>query len=132
MCTANAGSLLPTPPDGVGLLVTGPVTLEFERSMDGEFLELTDGRLEGLALASWGFVAELEGRLDCTTLEFEAHATSGLYGLGLPIGVPAGTFGGTLSGTLDRQTLQLSGEWELVDDLGTKGCDGPWMASFTP
>ena len=132
MCTANAGVLLPAPEDGLGLPVLGPVTLTFERSMDGEFLELTDGLLEGLALGTWGFVAELEGRLDCNTLQFEAHATSGVYGLGLPVGVPAGTFGGTLSGTLDRNTRQLSGAWELINELGTQGCNGPWTASFTP
>lgn len=133
-CTVNAGTFLglPMPEDGLGLLIIGPVTLELERSMDGEFLELAEGRLEGLALESWGFVAELEGRLDCTTLKFSADATSGEYGLGLPVDVPVGAFGGTLRGALDPQTLELSGEWSLVNDLGTMGCAGPWTASFTP
>lgn len=100
--------------------------------MDGEFLEITKGVLEGLALESWGFVAELEGRLDCNTLEFEATASSGTYGLGLPIGVPAGTFGGTLSGKLNPDTRLLEGDWALVDDFGVQGCNGPWSASHTP
>lgn len=133
-CTVNGGTFLglPAPPDGAGLLVIGPVTLELERSMDGEFLEIEEGRLEGLALASWGFVAELEGRLDCSTLKFEAKASSGVYGLGLPIGVEVGNFGGTLSGALDDRSLELSGRWALVDALGTMGCDGPWTATLMP
>ena len=48
--------------------------------MDGEFLEITDGVLEGLALETWGFVAELEGRLDCNDVGVEANASSGVYG----------------------------------------------------
>lgn len=133
-CVANAAFLLELmpPEDGVGIPVLGPVTLTFERSMDGEFLEIKRGLLEGLALEAWGFVAELEGRLDCNTLEFEATATSGIYGLGLPVGVPMGTFGGTLSGTLNPMTRQLEGEWKLVDDFGVQGCNGPWTASHTP
>jgi hypothetical protein len=134
-CVANAAFLLQLvpPEDGAaGIPVLGPVTLTFERSMDGEFLEIKKGVLEGLALEAWGFVAELEGRLDCKTLKFEAHASSGVYGLGLPVAVPMGTFGGTLTGTLDPTTRQLEGDWALVDDFGVQGCNGPWTASHTP
>lgn len=133
-CVANAAFLLQLmpPEDGVGLPIIGPVTLTFERSMDGEFLEIKKGVLEGLAIESWGFVAELEGRLDCTTLEFEATASSGLYGLGLPVTVPVGMFGGTLTGNLNRDTRQLEGDWALVDEFGVQGCNGPWTASHTP
>ena len=134
-CVANAAFLLDlVPPEegAAGIPVLGPVTLTFERSMDGEFLEIRKGLLEGLALEAWGFVAELEGRLDCNTLEFEAHATSGIYGLGLPVDVPMGTFGGTLSGALNPMTRKLEGEWKLVDDFGVQGCNGPWTASHTP
>jgi hypothetical protein len=133
-CVANAAFLLELmpPEDGVGIPVLGPVTLTFERSMDGEFLEIKKGLLEGLALEAWGFVAELEGRLDCDTLELEATASSGVYGLGLPVAVPQGTFGGTLNGKLNPMTRQLEGAWALVDDFGVQGCNGPWTASHTP
>ena len=77
-------------------------------------------------------MAELEGRLDCATLELSAEAASGMYGIGLPIGLPIGAFGGTLSGALDRDTLALSGEWSLADVNGAVGCKGPWTATFMP
>ena len=113
-------------------LVINEIDYDQPSTDTAEFLEIKKGLLEGLALEAWGFVAELEGRLDCNTLEFEANATSGIYGLGLPVGVPMGTFGGTLTGKLNPMTRQLEGDWKLVDDFGVQGCNGPWTASHTP
>ena len=135
MCelVATAESGLPLPPDGTAIVVSGPITLVFERSMDGEFLELADARMEGVAQDIIGFTSGLEGRLECAGQTFSAVA-SGEYGLGLPIGIPLGAFNGTMDGTLDSSTQVLSGEWALTGDwaAGLQECAGPWMATLSP
>jgi hypothetical protein len=118
-----------TPPD-----FSGPITLEFKKSADGEFLELANAKLDGSANDTLGFMTDLAGKLDCNTLEFTATATNGVYGLGSPILFPAGDVSGMVLGMLDLQTGQLSGTWSFYSmDAGTDfSCDGPWQAMFTP
>ena len=120
------------PPDAGSIVVSGPITLHFQKSADGEFLELADAQLEGVAQDFFGFTADLDGQLDCTTLELTAQAQNGEYGLGLPIGIPLGTVEGTLDGTLDAQSGELQGQWSLSAGMGVGTCTGPWQASFTP
>lgn len=121
-----------TMPDaGSGVIVTGPITLHFEKSKNGEFLELADAKLEGVGMDVFGFTADLSGELDCTTLQFMSQAQNGMYGLGLPITIPLGTVDGTLAGALDTQNHELNGTWTLTADGGIT-CIGPWHASFTP
>lgn len=131
---ATPESGLPLPPDGTALLVTGPVSLRFERSMDGEFLELADAKLEGVAMDfGLGFNAGLVGRLDCATRQLSAEAVDGVYGLGLPVAFPFDNFSGSLEGALDGQTLVLTGTWALSPASIMDGnCRGPWTASLAP
>ena len=117
---------------------SGEVTLHFVESMDGEFLDLVDAELNGMADESQtplgAFHAGLEGRLDCTTLKFSSNATMGVYGNHDAFSdslTPAGSFSGTLTGSLDPQKSQIKGEWSLLADLGID-CVGPWTASLTP
>ena len=118
-------------PDLFSALVKGPIELHLERSADGEFLEIRDGVLYGVAEEVFGFTAKLSGRLDCATLQLQAMAQEGMYGFGDPAVLPIGTFAGTLGGTLDGATGRMAGAWELAVD-GGGSCNGPWMASFTP
>jgi hypothetical protein len=105
------------------LAFTGPVRFTLERSANGEFLEITDGLLEGDAEGIL-FTSELAGQLDCTTNAFEADAIDGTY-----TGAFAnGTFTGTLEAELDRQTQTLSGTWALTAE-GQAPCVGPWSAT---
>jgi hypothetical protein len=121
-----------TMPDaGSGVFVTGPITLHFEKSADGEFLELADAKLEGVGMDVFGFTADLSGELDCATLQFMSQAQNGEYGLGLPIDIPLGVVDGTLAGALEGQSHELNGTWTLTADGGIT-CIGPWHASFTP
>jgi hypothetical protein len=125
----NSGFLTP---DGGGFLVSGPITLHFEKSANGEFLELADAQLEGVAMDVFGFTAELTGKLDCATAQLMSEAKNGEYGLGLPIGIPLGTVEGTLEGSLDGRSHELNGTWMLSAGDGVGTCVGPWHASFTP
>ncbi|HEX7477658.1 MAG TPA: hypothetical protein VF331_07615 [Polyangiales bacterium] len=122
-----------TPDAGVVASVAGPVSLTLQKSMNGEFLEIADGQLNGVAMNVIGFSSKLSGKLDCTTLKFTAMAVMGVFGFGDPAtGVlPVGTFQGSLSGGFDKQTLTLMGDWALSDASGGT-CRGPWKASFTP
>jgi hypothetical protein len=117
---------------------SGAVTLHFVESMDGEFLDLVDAELNGMADEAQtplgSFKAGLAGRLDCTTLKFSAEATMGVYGSYNPLFSTfeaAGTFTGALTGTLDPDTAQIEGDWSLLADL-LIDCVGPWTASLAP
>jgi hypothetical protein len=116
---------------GMGTMVSGPVTFELKESSNGEFLEIADGNLTGVAQGVFGFTSMLSGKLDCSTLELTADAVMGTYGFGDPKVFPIGTFMGTLGGKFDQQNLTLSGDWSLTEMSGGV-CKGPWMASFTP
>ena len=118
-------------PDLFSVSVEGPIELHLQRSVDGEFLEISDGVLFGVAQDVFGFTAKLSGRLDCSTLQLTADAQEGVYGFGDPAVFPIGTFMGTLGGTLDGMTGSMKGDWKLGVDMGGS-CNGPWMASFAP
>lgn len=113
------------------LPLSGPVMLKLEKSANGEFLEIADGTLGGVAAGILGFHTNLSGRLNCAELTFQAEAVDGEFGVGDPP-LPFGMVTGSLTGTLDTQTLTLSGEWTLMEDVQGGSCTGPWMASFTP
>lgn len=114
------------------VIVEGPISLTLERSQDGEFLEIADGQLEGIAQLIIGFRSQLSGKLDCATGELTAAAVDGLYGFGDPAVLPFGTFAGTLTGTLDTTTGTLDGQWDLGVDGGGGACVGPWQANWAP
>jgi hypothetical protein len=132
-CSLFVDPTMPAPP-GTPPDFSGPITLEFKKSADGEFLELANAKLDGSANDTLGFMADLTGRLDCNTLEFTATAENGVYGLGSPILIPGGDVSGMLSGMLDLQTGELTGTWSLysMDASMDFTCDGPWQAMYTP
>jgi hypothetical protein len=115
-------------------VVTGPVAITLEESQDGEFLEITDGKLEGVAQLIFGFRAELQGRLECATKRLDATAVNGQYGFGDPAVLPLGTFQGALGGLLDPVAGMLDGDWDLSVAAGGAGgfCKGPWQANWAP
>jgi hypothetical protein len=115
--------------------VTGPVEFELTRSQNGEFLEISQGRIEGFAALFVNFAAALSGKLDCSTNSLNAAAQDGIFGFGSASLLPAGTFVGTLTGMLDRSTTTLSGQWNITPggDLAQGGeCIGPWTAQWVP
>ncbi len=109
---------------GMGILVTGPIVMTLTESENGEFLEITDGRLDGNTFGIINFTSALSGRLNCATREFGAQAEMGLWG---PI-LPVNPFDGVLSARYDGLTSTLSGEWALNEMLTMGICSGPWTA----
>jgi hypothetical protein len=115
--------------------ITGPVELTLTKSQNGEFLEISDGHINGFALAIFNFDAALEGKLECSTAQLAANAKDGSIGLGDANLLPVFTFAGQLAGTLDASGDTLNGVWSFpvttpAGPLGT--CSGPWTAIRMP
>jgi hypothetical protein len=118
-----------------GLDINGPIAITLAASQNGEFLEIAAGELEGIALDVFGFRVKLAGRLDCGQNQLSASVIDGIYGFGDPSVLPLGSSGGMLSGMLDRDSLTLSGNWNLsiVDGAGAgSSCSGSWAAMYRP
>jgi len=108
----------------MGILVTGPIVMTLTESENGEFLEITNGKLDGNTGLIINFTSALSGRLNCATREFGARAEMGLWG---PI-VPVNPFDGVLEARYDDVTSTLTGTWALNEMLTMGICSGPWNA----
>jgi hypothetical protein len=119
-----------------GIEVTGPVAFTLVKSQNGEFLEISQGSVDGYAAFIINFTAPLTGRLDCSTNQLSASANEGTFGFGDAMLLPAGTFVGSLTGMLDPSTATLNGQWSLMPTslltLGGGACVGPWTATWAP
>lgn len=122
-CTVDMGF-------GIKTEYTGPVSFVLTSSPSGEFLEISNGTLGGTGNGI-PFMADLNGKLDCTTNEFSATTANGTY----IILIFSGQFSGSLDGRLDRLTQTLAGMWTLVPLLGgtaTGGASGAGGAAAQP
>jgi hypothetical protein len=116
-----------------GVEVSGPVSLTFTKSMDGEFLEISDGLFEAVANLFIGARANIQGKLDCSALTLNATILDGMWALGDPSAplAPGGALSGDITGTLDPATGTLSGAWTFGDPaLGS--CPGTWSVTYAP
>jgi hypothetical protein len=113
--------------------LTGPVSLTFTKSMDGEFLEISNGLFEAVANLFIGARAKIEGKLDCNTLMLQAMAVDGMWAVGDPNDpvVPGGGLTGDITGTLDPATGTLSGAWTFGDPA-IGNCPGTWSVTYAP
>lgn len=115
------------------LELTGPVSLTFVKSMDGEFLEISNGEFNAIANLVVGARAKIKGKLDCNTLKLDAMAVDGQWAIGdptLPL-IPGGELQGQITGMLDPTTGQLMGQWTFGDPaIGS--CPGTWSVSYAP
>lgn len=109
----------------------GDVRLTLTRSMNGEFLEISNGKFEAVAASIIGLRAMLTGKLDCSTNRFEAMLTNGEWAIGDPDRpfIPGGTLQGDIDGMY--QNGVLSGELTLGDPM-IGSCTGTWIARRTP
>jgi hypothetical protein len=115
--------------------VSGPVAFTLTQSQNGEFLEISQGQIDGYAALLINFTALLAGKLDCSSNELKATASNGIFGLGDATLLPAGMFAGTLNGSLDPSSTTLTGEWNLMllEGFAQGGaCIGPWTARRVP
>jgi hypothetical protein len=108
----------------MGTPVSGPIAMTLTQSANGEFLEISDGTLNGNTYGIINFTSMLTGRLNCATREFGAQAVMGLWG---PL-FPVNPFDGVLSAHYDDLTSTLTGDWALTEGLTMGICSGPWNA----
>lgn len=116
---------------GFAIELTGPVTFTLERSMNGEFLEISQGQFEAVANGFIGARAMLHGKLDCRTNHFEATLSDGMWAFGDPAAplIPGGMLEGLITGSY--QSSALSGMWSIGDPM-LGNCDGTWNVSLMP
>lgn len=113
------------------LELSGDVSLTFVKSMNGEFLEISDGDFAALANLIVGARAQIRGKLDCNSLTLEAMAVDGAWAIGdpsLPL-IPGGVLEGQITGMLDPSTGRLSGQWTFGDPA-TGNCPGTWSVTY--
>jgi hypothetical protein len=128
-------------PDGStgGLLITGPIDFKLQQTQNGEFLEVSGGTLDGLALLAIHFKADISGQLSCGTGAFAGDLVNGSYAIDpFPAG---GTFNGPMNGfstnTAPCTGTCLGGTWAL-HETGAAGtghigtCAGTWTATLQP
>jgi hypothetical protein len=114
--------------------VTGPISLELEKSANGEFLQIADGEFSAIAQLFFGLRAQLKGNLDCKTLQLSATTVGGMWALGdpnMPL-LPGGTFDANVQGKLDPQSRSLAGQWQVISGTIPGTCTGEWSATYTP
>ena len=107
---------------GVPIPVAGDVNMFLERSPNGEFLEIQNGAVCGVADGAFPFYGELVGELDCTTGQLHATMEGGYL-----VGVIPGPFEGFLVSGYDFFTQSLNtGIWCLKENgIAAPGeCDG--------
>jgi len=128
------GSMTDGGPPGFMLDVSGPVSIELSESANGEFLEISQGQLSAVAEGFFGFKAQLQGNLDCKTLQLAAMAQNGMWALGdpdMPL-LPGGTFGANIDGKLDATTGTIAGQWSFTTGTIPGTCTGTWSAEYMP
>ncbi len=114
--------------------VSGPISLTLVQSIDGEFLEISDGSLDAVAQLFFGLQAKLHGQLDCGSGALMASGDDGSWALGdpsMPL-LPGGTLGVALTGALDAQTGEITGQWSILSGTVPGTCTGTWSAMYMP
>jgi hypothetical protein len=117
--------------------VSGTISLRLEAAASGEFLEIRDGRLEGVADTGLGdvpFGADLVGELDCSASRLvDSFLRNGSYTV--PLGSPT-FFEGPFLADYDRLAHQfVNGTWEVSEATpenpnNAYGGNGSWGAQW--
>ncbi len=117
---------------GVPIPVTGNVDMWLEESENGEFFEVSQGKISGVADFVFPYEVGLTGRLDCRTRKFEnGKLVNGTY---LVPGLPAVPWDGTITATYDKtKAAFVSGSWTGVEQANNLfGGAGNWKADWVP
>ena len=121
---ASSATILPLP-----IPVGGDIDLTLVQSAKGEILEITDGKLSGLANLLFPFSADLIGRLDCKTSKLDPTTAlrNGNY-IVLGIMVP---FEGPFLGDYDKVAAAfVNGTWDVKEPNPIYGGTGSWTANW--
>jgi hypothetical protein len=115
---------------GVPVPVSGNVDLWLAESANGEFFEIADGKVSGVADFVFPFSADLKGELNCVTSKLEnGQLENGQY---VAFGVTY-AFSGPVDAGYDKLTSAfVNGTWNVKEQNPVFGGSGTWTASWTP
>lgn len=108
--------------------VGGNVNITLGQAMNGEFFEITDGLLDGLANGAFPFSATIVGGLDCKTLKFTGQIKMGGYAVP---GWTAVGFEGDMPSDYDKAAHSfINGVWSVHEANPVFGGNGTWTATW--
>lgn len=94
--------------------ITGTVEFDLFQTGNGEFLEIENGKMEGIAIDSVPFTGEIVGSLNCTTGFAEAYLVNCMYVFALVL--PA-LFEGPALGLYDKiNHVFVNGVWSVTEE----------------
>jgi hypothetical protein len=110
--------------------VAGTVDLTLSESQSGEFLEISDGHVSGLANNQFPYEADILGRVNCITRKLEnGFMRNGWYDVG-GVRYP---FEGPVAADYDTLTYAfVNGIWDAKEPTPPYGGNGTWNAKFCP
>ena len=121
---ASSAAIIPFP-----IPVSGDIDLTLVQSAKGEVLEISDGKLSGLANAIFPFAADLVGKLDCKTSKLDP-STSLKNGYYVVLGINF-SFEGPFLGDYDKaMSAFVNGTWDVKEPTPIYGGTGTWTASW--
>lgn len=117
----------------VPIPVAGNIDLTLTQSSNGEYFEITDGKVSGVADLLFPFSADVKGTLNCTTMQLEnGFLSNGVY----IVGVIPFPFEGPLTGEYDKVTHAFTKDtWTVGEPTWTTppspyGGSGTWEATW--
>jgi hypothetical protein len=109
--------------------VSGNVNITLDQSMNGEFFNISNGTLSGVADAAFPFTGTIVGSLDCKTLKFNGQIQMGSYSVA---GFGMVGFAGNMPSDYDKGTHSFTnGTWAVKEANPTFGGSGSWNATWT-
>jgi hypothetical protein len=122
---ASSATIIPLP-----IPVAGDIDLTLVQTANGEVLEITNGKLSGLADLIFPFSADLIGKLDCKTSKLDP-ATALKNGNYIILGINF-AFEGPFLGDYDKVAAAfVNGTWDVKEPNPIYGGTGEWSASWT-
>jgi hypothetical protein len=110
--------------------VTGNVELTLAESADGEFFEISGGKVSGVADGLFPYSADVVGTLDCTARKLvNASLKNGKY----TVGIMDYPFEGPIAADYDMLTHAfVNGTWDVKEPNPIYGGSGTWNARSVP
>jgi hypothetical protein len=110
--------------------VTGNVELTLSESPDGEFFEISGGKVSGLANGLFPYSADVVGTLDCKGRKLiNAALKNGKY----TVGVTDYPFEGPITADYDTLTYAfVNGTWDVKEPNPIYGGKGTWNGRNVP
>lgn len=111
--------------------IVGQIDMHLAESQDGEFFEITNGRIAGMTNGYIPFTVDLVGRLNCTTGRLEGgQLLNGQYAFA----AQTYFYEGVIDAAYDKLTGSfVNGTWSVTEPaIPANGGRGGWRANWVP